>query len=104
MANWYKELKEINEKDSIILITVETLSRNNDFDNSKILHRSGNLEDVQEIIDYDFSDSYGGEEGFSFTAWSKDKVYFPVCYDGAEWISWVPRNPCDIATTHQGGG
>lgn len=51
-----------------------------------------------------FDDGYGSIEGKPFTAWTKDWVYFPVCYDGAEWVGSAPRNPCDIATEHQGGG
>lgn len=51
----------------------------------------------------EFDNGYGGAEGQSFTAWSTRFVYFPVCYDGAEWVGSVPRNPCDIATDHQGG-
>jgi hypothetical protein len=31
-------------------------------------------------------------------------VYFPACYDGAEWVGSVSRNPDGKATRHQGGG
>ena len=50
-----------------------------------------------------FDDGFGGPEGKPFTAWSKEWVYFPVCYDGAEWVERVPRNPCDVPTEHVGG-
>lgn len=52
----------------------------------------------------EFDPDFGHVQGKSFTAWSKDWVYFPVKYDGAEWIERVPRNPCDIKTNHVGGG
>ena len=51
-----------------------------------------------------FDDGYGGQNGSPFTAWGENYVYFPVCYDGAEWVGYVPRNPCDIETPHWGGG
>ena len=51
-----------------------------------------------------FDNSYGATEGTEFTAWGKKYVYFPICYDGAEWVGFAPRNPCDIKTEHQGGG
>jgi hypothetical protein len=54
-------------------------------------------------LDVEFYDGYGGSEGLPFTAWSKDWVYFPVVYDGSEWVGWVPRNPCDKKTHHVGG-
>lgn len=57
-----------------------------------------------EQLDAEFDDGYGGIEGMSFTAWSDNYVYFPVCYDGSEWIDYVPRNPCEIAVDHIGGG
>ncbi len=57
-----------------------------------------------EEMDKVFDSGYGMEEGCPFTAWSKEYVYFPGCYDGAEWVESVPRNPCDIKTFHCGGG
>ena len=51
-----------------------------------------------------FDAGYGAEEGVAFTAWSENYVYFPINYDGAEWVGHAPRNPCDIKMEHQGGG
>ena len=54
-----------------------------------------------------FDDSYGCEEGVPFVLWTKNFVYFPICYDGAEWVGCVPRNPCSteqFKPTHFGGG
>ena len=58
----------------------------------------------QEELDVKFDSGYGATEGQEFTAWSKDWVYFPICYDGSEWIGRVSRNPNGKATPHQGGG
>lgn len=52
----------------------------------------------------EFDSGYGGTEGPAFTAWGKTNVYFPICYDGAEWVGHAPRNPCDVSLEHQGGG
>lgn len=54
-------------------------------------------------LDAEFSDNYGSAEGCPFTLWTSKRVYFPVVYDGAEWVSSVPRDPCDEATPHVGG-
>ncbi len=51
-----------------------------------------------------FNTGFGGNEGEQFTAWSDARVYFPVNYDGAEWVGSAPRNPCDESTQHIGGG
>ncbi len=51
----------------------------------------------------EFSNGFGGAEGVPFTYWTEDRVYFPVVYDGSEWVGSAPRNPCDEATKHQGG-
>lgn len=68
-----------------------------------------NFEDLQgctlteEGLDKEFDAGYGGENGEPFTAWTSERVYFPCCYDGSEWVGSAPRNPCDEATGHQGG-
>lgn len=51
-----------------------------------------------------FYGGYGGSEGKPFTYWTETRVYFPVVYDGSEWVESVPRDPCDEATFHVGGG
>ena len=58
---------------------------------------------TDEALERRFDDGYGGSEGCAFTLWTFNRVYFPVVYDGAEWVSSVPRNPCDEATSHVGG-
>jgi len=58
---------------------------------------------TEEDMDVQFDDGYGGPEGKPFTAWSETHVYFPQCYDGAEWIERVPRNPNNEPTQHMGG-
>lgn len=50
-----------------------------------------------------FNAGHGGSEGDPFTLWTRQYVYFPVTYDGAEWVGSVPREPCDKATAHVGG-
>lgn len=57
-----------------------------------------------EELDCEFDSGYGGENGLPFTAWTKARVYFPVCYDGAEWVTSVARNPDGKPTEHVGGG
>lgn len=55
-------------------------------------------------LDTEFDDGYGATEGCPFTLWTKDYVYFPICYDGAERCGSAPRNPGNVALEHQGGG
>jgi hypothetical protein len=50
-----------------------------------------------------FDNGYGAEQGKPFTAWTKNHVYFPICYDGAEWCGSAPRNPNGVPMSHQGG-
>lgn len=50
-----------------------------------------------------FYDGYGGAKGQPFTLWTKSRVYFPVVYDGLEWVGSVPRDPSDEACKHFGG-
>ena len=54
-------------------------------------------------LDIVFHCGYGGVNGLSFTAWDDTWVYFPIEYDGSEWIGKAPRNPCALKMQHQGG-
>lgn len=58
---------------------------------------------TEEELDVEFDAGYGSPNGGNFTAWGDRFVYFPVCYDGKEWVAWVPRHPCPIKMHHQGG-
>ena len=83
MANWKDMIQEeVNQtdKNEIIKCTLSDDELNSEFD-----------------------DGYGISCGEPFTAWSETRVFFPVVYDGAEWVSSAPRNPCDEPTDHCGG-
>lgn len=41
----------------------------------------------------EFDPTFGGLEGLPVLAWTEARVYFPVAYDGAEWMESAPRNP-----------
>lgn len=76
------------------LIKVE-MKRNKDTW-TKLVHVTG------ADLDREFDDGYGGIEGEPFTLWTEKYVYFPVCYDGAEWVGSVRRDPCSEETGHVG--
>ena len=50
-----------------------------------------------------FCDGFGSSEGCPFTVWTRLSVYFPVVYDGAEYVGRVARHPDGKPTKHQGG-
>ena len=43
---------------------------------------------TEEELNKVFNDGYGGSQGCGFTVWSDNYVYFPVVYDGAEWVGY----------------
>ena len=49
-----------------------------------------------------FDTGFGHTEGIPFTVWTHDFIYFPVCYDGREWVGSVSRNPDGKPTYHFG--
>jgi hypothetical protein len=60
---------------------------------------------TEEEINREFDCDYGsGTEGIAFTAWTNNRVYFPVRYDGHEWCDSVSRIPDGIPNIHKGGG
>lgn len=58
---------------------------------------------TQEELIIEFDGGFGCIKGVSFTSWGEKYVYFPVVYDGAEWVGYAPRNMCEIKTSHLGG-
>jgi len=58
---------------------------------------------TKEELDISFFNGWGAPDGKPFTLWTKNRVYFPVCYDGKEWVSSVSRNPDGKPTKHVGG-
>jgi len=56
-----------------------------------------------EQMDVEFDNGYGIEEGIPFTVWTHNRVYFPICYDGAEWVGSASRAPDGVPTRHMGG-
>lgn len=54
-------------------------------------------------LNYYFDDDSNIIEGESFTVWTKARVYFPVQYNGNEWVESVARNPDGKPTKHLGG-
>lgn len=57
----------------------------------------------EDVLDIEFDDGYGGSEGQDFLVWTKEHVYFPVVYDGAESVGSAPRNPQTQGQPHVGG-
>ncbi|MGH3098473.1 MAG: hypothetical protein ACRDMV_21010 [Streptosporangiales bacterium] len=52
---------------------------------------------------FDIQFENGGSNGPDVLAWTKTRVYFPVVYDGAEWLGSAPRNPQAYGQHHVGG-
>lgn len=57
----------------------------------------------EEVLDIEFYDGFGSADGPRVTVWTADKVYFPVVYDGSEWLESVSRNPVSEPISHVGG-
>lgn len=85
MTTWYTLLTEILEYNNESWEDIE----------------SSTLTDTELHISFD--KGFGGIEGVPFTIWTKNFVYFPAVYDGAEWVSSVPRHPNGQPTNHIGG-
>jgi hypothetical protein len=55
---------------------------------------------TEDELNKEFDDSFGCVEGKPFTAWTARRVYFPVTYDGSEWVDSVSRDPDGQPTQH----
>jgi len=59
---------------------------------------------TEDELTSEFDSGFGDVNGKPFTAWTAATVYFPLCFDGREWVGSVSRHPDGRPTTHQGGG
>ena len=59
---------------------------------------------TNEELNKKFDPGFGATQGIPFTLWTNKRVYFPVVYDGAEWVASAPRNPSREKMKHVGGG
>jgi len=50
------------------------------------------IESDNSILDLSFDAGYGGPECPRFVADDKDKIYFPVQYDGATWVEFIYKD------------
>lgn len=57
----------------------------------------------ESVLDVAFDSDYGSSAGPAVLIWTEERVYFPVVYDGAEWLESVPRNPVPHPKGHVGG-
>lgn len=57
----------------------------------------------ESVLDIEFYCGFGLSEGPWVLVWTEDRVYFPVVYDGSEWLESAPRNPVPEPKRHVGG-
>ena len=55
---------------------------------------------VDSLQDYYFDDDSNIVEGVPFTLWTKNRVYFPLSFEGSAWVGSVSKIPNGIATAH----
>lgn len=84
MTTWRKELEE---------------ARRGAGDQSEIVAVSPH----EGVLDVPFDGGYGSACGPAVLVWTAVNVYFPVVYDGAEWLASAPRNPQPDGQGHAGG-
>jgi hypothetical protein len=58
----------------------------------------------QYFYGWTISGGYGGEEVVPFFIWTNHRVLFIGSYDGATWLTSVPRNPTNVIPYTIGGG
>lgn len=91
MTTWRKELDEARTYSELD----EPVTR----DESEVIAVAPN----DAALDVEFDDGYGGSQGPHVLIWTVDRVYFPVTYDGREWLGSAPRNPQPEGQGHVGG-
>lgn len=111
--NAYLEILDYLEEGEVVeAITLgEDLTRLFPYSNSETMNRGYvkgkvySFEQAKEfMLDWEIAGGYGGEEVIYFYAWTNKRVLFIGCYDGATWLTSVPRNPTQCFPHSVGGG
>ena len=96
MTSWRKEITEaMDHNNDSLSCVVDTIVGELD---QRILLDEKTSKDTW--LDREFDEDYGMPEGHTFIIWTLNWIYFPVTYDGKEWVSSVPRNP--LSSYHPG--
>jgi hypothetical protein len=82
MTTWRKELDAARDVDQSLIVAVAP-------------------DDA--VLDVQFDGGYGSSEGPAVLVWTEERVYFPVVYDGAEYLGSAPRDPQPDGQRHVGG-
>jgi len=54
-------------------------------------------------VEFDSNSGVSEEPAVPVLVWTEDRIYFPVVYDGLEWLGSAPRNPTTDGQGHVGG-
>lgn len=59
-------------------------------------------ETARPLVDYNFSQDFGGADCHPIYAWTENRVILVHEYDGSKRLVWVPRSPVDIEPKYCG--
>lgn len=62
------------------------------------------VDGLEELEQFEGYTGYGSQSLPAIYLWTKSRVYLKGTYDGAEWVTSVPRHPSDEAPDSVGGG
>ncbi len=93
MTNAKEEILELLEKESIEAIRLGQKGWDYNDKPPRQYSTAREIEEALRILDFEFSDGFGSENGYSLWVWSKSWIITKGCYDGSEWYTRIPRNP-----------
>lgn len=76
----------------------------NDVQENYVWHKADSNIYLDTLLNDVFDYTFGCSNGYNFVIITKDWVYFPSTYDGAEDVERMPRNPNDKFEPYHVGG
>ena len=102
--NAKKEILSLTENEEILAISIGEKGWG-DRPEGETYFSGKNINTALDILDFEFDDGFGGEEGYNLYVWTKNWIIIKSCYDGSENYCKVPRNPNkEILPESFGGG
>lgn len=96
MANFKEDILHVVGEEDIIGIVLSEDYTNRSIPEdleSKVV----SWEEVESLLDYEYSTGRGSQDCHSIYAWTETRVIFISEYDGSTNVTSLPRNPVDIS-------
>jgi hypothetical protein len=108
MTRFKDDILEVTDDEPIIAIVIGEMGWSNYQEEGKpewkhIVGKLISWKEAEPFLDYEYDTGYGAPDCQAIYAWTQNWIIFVTQYDGATWVSRIPRNPINCIPGMPGG-